>query len=436
LKRVEKHVIKREHKWFQYCDEVTNSSRKLFNSAQYVQRQSYFYEHGFFSQPKLDKLFQQDENYKALPAKVAQLVLQQCADAWTNYIKAIAAYSQDPSKFTGKPKIPGYVKDRNLVKFNIQAVGLREFKKGNIVPSMSPIQLPVKQGLKFEDLCEVRIVPKTGCYVIEVVYEDLDNSTFSCSLNPQLAAAIDIGLDNLATIVFSDPTIGPIAVNGKPLKSANQFYNKQVAKFRGFIKHGTSRRIQDIIRNRNNFVDDYLHQCTRIIVKEFLALGVTSVAIGKNDQWKTNIKLGKRTNQKLVQIPHARFIEILTYKLEAVGIKVVVGKESYTSRASFLDWDNIPTYTPGNKEKPSFSGRRVERSWYVAHDGSKIHADVNGAFNIGRKVIPTAFDRLKSIVQRDRGCLVVHPRRITPVFKRAHAKTGVAQSRVKWSVYI
>ena len=424
-KRVEKHVVKKSHQWFTYCDEITNTSRKLFNTAQYTQRQSFFYGHGYLSQAKLDKCFQKDENYKLLPAKVAQLVLQQCADTWTNYFKALEAYNSYPSKFTGKPNIPGYVKDRNLVKFNTQAVGKREFKKGRIVPSMSPLALPVKKGLKLEDLCEVRIVPKTGCFVVEVVYEEHSDTQYFCSPNPELAAAIDIGLDNLATIVFNNPRIQPIAVNGKPLKSVNQYYNKQVARYKGFIKVGTSRRIQNLVRNRNNFVDSYLHQCTRMICNELLALGVTQVAIGKNDQWKTNINLGKKTNQKFVQIPHARFIEILTYKLEALLIKVIVGEESYTSKASFLDWDIIPTYTPDQKEKPVFNGKRVKRSWYTASDGSLIHADVNGAFNIGRKVIPTSFDVLKSMLARDRGCLVVHPRRITPVFP---SYLGSAQS--------
>jgi IS605 OrfB family transposase len=416
MKRVEKHVVKKSHQWFNYCDEITNISRKLFNTAQYTQRHSFFYGHSYLSQARLDKCFQQDENYGLLPAKVAQLVLQQCADTWTNYFKALEAYNEDPSKFTLEPNIPGYTKDRNLVKFNTQAVGKREFKKGRIVPSMSPIALPVKPGLRFEDLCEVRIVPKTGCFVIEIVYEEHSVTSHPSRPNLQVAAAIDIGLDNLATIVFNDPSIQPIAVNGKPLKSVNQYYNKQVAKYRGFLKVGTSRRIQNIVRNRNNFVDSYLHQCTRMLCNEFVALGVTQVAIGKNDQWKTNINLGKKTNQKFVQIPHVKFIEILSYKLEQLGINVVVGEESYTSKASFLDWDIIPTYTPGQTEKPTFSGKRVKRSWYTASDGSLIHADVNGAFNIGRKVIPTSFDDLKSMLARDRGCLVVHPRRITPVF--------------------
>jgi putative transposase len=209
----------------------------------------------------LDTLFKQNENYKSLPAKVAQLVLKQNADAWIAYYKALSAYKLDPSKFTGTPKPPNYVDDKNLVKFNHQAIGKREFSKGSVVPSMSPIRIPVKPGLVFEDLCEVRIIPKTGCFVIEVIYEIPDHSQFFCSLNPGLNAAIDIGLDNLATIVFNDLTIQPIIVNGKPLKSVNQFYNKQIAKFRGFLPNakGKSRRIANIVRNRNQFVDSYLH---------------------------------------------------------------------------------------------------------------------------------------------------------------------------------
>ncbi|MHC5779090.1 RNA-guided endonuclease TnpB family protein [Nostoc sp.] len=292
---------------------------------------------------------------------------------------------------------------------------------------MSPIKIPVKPGLKVEDLCEMRIIPKTGCFVIELVYEIPEPSEFFCSLNPELNAAIDIGLDNLATIVFNDLTIQPIIVNGKPLKSANQFYNKQIAKFRGFLPKdfGSSWRIANIVRNRNQFVDSYLHQSTKMIVDEFLSLGVTHVSIGKNEQWKTRLNLGKRTNQNFTQIPHAKFIEMLTYKLERVGITVKVGEESYTSKASFIDWDIIPTYDPNNKVRHIFSGRRVERAWYVSKNGLKIHADVNAGYNIGRKSNPEGFDSIKSFLW-DRGCQVVHPRRITPLFKRVHAESRVA----------
>ncbi|MEH1958521.1 MAG: transposase [Nostoc sp.] len=442
MRQVEKHVIKEGHEWFDYCTDITTISRQLYNTAQFTQRQGLFYGWGTQSQASLDSLFKQNENYKALPAKVAQLVLKQNADAWIAYYKALAAYKLDSTKFTGRPKPPNYVDDKNLVKFNNQAIGKREFSKGTVVPSMSPIKIPVKPGLKFDDLCEVRIIPKTGCFIIEVVYEIPKTSDYNCRLNPGLNAAIDIGLDNLATIVFNDLTIQPIIVNGKPLKSANQFDNKQIAKFRGFLHatshnggnprkgvapkgKGSSRRIANIVRNRNQFVDSYLHQSTKMIVDEFLSLGVTHVAIGKNEQWKTHLNLGKRTNQNFTQIPHLLFIKMLTYKLERVGITVKVGEESYTSKASFINWDIIPTYDPNNKVRHIFSGRRVERAWYVSKNGLKIHADVNASFNIGRKSNPEGFDSIKSIL-RDRGCQVVHPRRITPLFKRVHAESRVA----------
>ncbi|MBW4572662.1 MAG: transposase [Tolypothrix carrinoi HA7290-LM1] len=421
MRQVEKHVIKDGHEWFDYCSEITTVSRQLYNTAQFTQRQGFFYGWGTKSQAKLDTLFKQNENYKAMPAKVAQLVLKQNADAWIAYYKALSAYKIDSTKFTGKPKPPNYVDVTNLVKFNNQAIGKKEFLHGSIVPSMSPIRIPVKPGLKFEDLCEVRIIPKTGCFVIEIVYQIPEPSEFFCSLNPRLNAAIDIGLDNLATIVFNDPAIQPIILNGKPLKSVNQFYNKQIAKFRGFLPNdrGRSRRIANIVRNRNHFLDSYIHQTTKMIVDEFKSLGVTHVSIGKNEQWKTHLNLGKRTNQNFTQIPHAIFIEILTYKLEQVGITVKVAEESYTSKASAIDWDIIPIYQPNNKTKHVFSGKRVKRAWYVSQDGFKIHADVNAALNIGRKSNPEGFSTLKSIL-RDRGCLVVHPRRITPLFKREH----------------
>ncbi len=249
---------------------------------------------------------------------------------------------------------------------------------------------------------------------MEVVYKIPEHSEFFCSLNRNLAASIDIGLDNLATITFNDPTIQPIAVNGKPLKSANQWMNKEVARLRSQLGFGTSRRVQNICRNRNNFVHTYLHACTRLIVNELLAFGVTQIAIGKNEQWKSKINIGKRNNQSFVQVPHAKFIAMLTSKLEAVGVTVTVGEESYTSKASLLDWDNIPTYTPNSRESHNFSGKRVKTKEYRTKNGARIHADVNGSFNIGRKVIPNCFDCLKSIVERNRGCVVAHPRRISP----------------------
>jgi putative transposase len=410
--QVEQHQIKRGHGWWNYCEEVCFASKNLFNTAQYTNRQSFIYGHGVLSQAAMDKMFNSDIHYKQLPAKVSQLVLKQISDSWQSYLKALAAWKLDPSSFTGQPKMPGYLDadGRNLIKFNTQAIGAKAFKSGVIVPSKSPIKLPVKPGLIFESLVEVRIVPKTGCYVIEVVYDDRNKPP---QVNhPKLAAAIDIGIDNLATIVFSDPTIQPIAINGKPLKSENQWMNKEVARLRSQIGFGTSCKIHNIIRNRNNFVHTFLHQATAAIAALFIEAGVTSVAIGKNPQWKTESSMGKKNNQSFIQIPHAKFISMLTQKLEKLGITVTVGEESYTSKASFLDWDLIPTWTPGKSNKVSFSGKRYQTKKYRSLHGTVIHADVNGSFNIGRKVLPNSFGSLKTIVERNSGCVVAHPRRI------------------------
>ncbi|MEH1786408.1 MAG: hypothetical protein V7L23_12680 [Nostoc sp.] len=152
MREVEKHVIKERHELFDYCTNITTISRQLYNTAQFTQRQGFFYGWGSHSQASLDTLFKQNENYKALPAKVAQLVLKQNADAWIAYYKSLSAYKIDSSKFTGFPKPPNYIDDKNLVKFNNQAIGKREFSKGYVVPSMSPIRIPVKPQLLLEDL--------------------------------------------------------------------------------------------------------------------------------------------------------------------------------------------------------------------------------------------------------------------------------------------
>ncbi|MGG6294994.1 RNA-guided endonuclease InsQ/TnpB family protein [Leptolyngbya sp. AN02str] len=227
--------------------------------------------------------------------------------------------------------------------------------------------------------------------MVEIVYE-VDEPVVVRSPST-IVAAIDLGLDNLATVVFNDLGIQPFIINGKPLKSVNQQWNKEKSRLQSLLPEGqhTSHRIEAITRKRNCYIDHYLHNATKRIVEECVEVGVAKVVIGKNPDWKREANLGRVNNQKFVQIPYNKFVDQLTYKLEAVGIQVVVDEESYTSKASFLDWDIIPTYTSGVKGNYKFSGKRIARSWYKTADGTLIHADQNAAYNIGRKVVPTAF---------------------------------------------
>jgi putative transposase len=136
---------------------------------------------------------------------------------------------------------------------------------------------------------------------------------------------------------------------------------------------------------RNRRVDSSLHTASRRIIDLLLSEGIGTLVIGKNPLWKQEVQLGTRNTQQFVHIPHARFIDQLTYKAKLVGIQVLLQEESYTSKASFLDNDPLPTYQADRAEKVVFSGTRIARSWYRAGDGTVLHADINGSYNILRK---------------------------------------------------
>src|SRR5216684_6856854 len=191
--------------------------------------------------------------------------------------------------------------------------------------------------------------------------------------------------DNLVALTSNKPAFRAVVVNGRPVKSTNQFYNKRKAELQQKLGHtGTTKHMEHMTNKRNRRIDHYMHTTSRYIIDLLVQEGIGVVVIGKNDGWKNEIEMGKRNNQHFVQIPHARFIQMLTYKAELVGISVKITEESYTSKASFLDRDPLPIRNTGNG-KHTFSGKRVERGLYRASGKRYINADINGAGNIIRK---------------------------------------------------
>jgi putative transposase len=176
--------------------------------------------------------------------------------------------------------------------------------------------------------------------------------------------------------------IKPLLINGKPLKSINQFYNKRKAKTQSI--NGTS-QIQSLTHKRNCRVENYLHTASRRVIQWCQKYQIGTLIIGKNEGWKDNINIGKSNNQQFTCVPHARLISMLTYKAQLAGIKVILTEEAYTSKASALDNDLLPKY---GKKAPEFSGKRVKRGLYRTSKDYLINADINGSLNIGRKVIP------------------------------------------------
>ncbi|MBZ8178664.1 RNA-guided endonuclease InsQ/TnpB family protein [Oscillatoria salina] len=403
MKLAERHIIKKGHKFWAEIDELSGQSKNLYNAANYIIRQNFIYGHGYLTYNQMDSLMKQTPQYKALPAKVSQQVLRGLEKNWKSFFRSLSEYKENQSKFLGKPKIPGYKntkKGRNLLVYTIQAISKVSLKKGFINPSKSNIKFPTKVG---KSIAEVRIVPKCDCYVIEVIYEETEQLL---KTNSQIAA-IDLGVDNLMAVTSNQPGFVPLLINGRPLKSLNQFYNRRCSKLQSLLQGNqqNSQRIRRLTRCRNHLVDDYLHQASRYLVNLLMAEEITTLVIGYNPGWKQEIELGSLNNQKFVTIPHRRLIEMITYKCKKEGIKVILQEESYTSVANFLNLDPLPVYGE-ETEKPIFTGKRIKRGLYKSDRGQLVQADVIGSYNILRKAFPNAFNRYG--IER----CVVHPRRI------------------------
>jgi putative transposase len=398
MRRVEQHVIEQSHPQFRVIDEMAFASKNLWNLANYHVRQSFIVHKTYLNNAALFHLLKETDAYKALPAKVANQVLLQLHTAWMAFFDAMKVYRETPEKFPGRPGLPKYLhktRGRNLLTFELGCIWKAELRGREI--AVSQLGCIGQTMQRPSSVRQVRVVPKADHYVLEVVYEaEVQRAE---DLDPDLFVALDAGVNVLAALTSNKSGFVPRLVSGKPVKAINQLYNKlrehgqkQLAK--GPEPRYTSRRLDRITTKRNRRMMQYLHTASRRIIELLLAEGIGVLVLGKNPYWKTSVELGKKHNQEFVQIPHATFLEMLTYKAEARGIKVSVTEESYTSKASFLDLDPLPSYDSAQgaeqEEKHHFSGYRNGR-WYHVKGRVPIHSDVNGSFNIGRKVFPTAF---------------------------------------------
>jgi putative transposase len=400
MQLVEQHIISKSDPRFRSIDEMAFASKNLWNLANYSVRQSFIFEHTYLDNTAVYHLVKSSDAYQALPRKVSNQVLIQLAQAWTAFFEEMEAYREHPERFTGRPKLPTYkhkTEGRNLLVFELGAIWKAHLAQREIAVSQLGWLVETKQNPK--QVKQVRIVPKADHYVVEVVYQA---EVRPAQGDPNLFVALDPGVSVLAALTSNKPGFTPRLVAGGPLKATNQLYNKQreheqkkLAK--GKDKRFTSHHLDRITTKRTRRIMHYLHTASRRIIDLLVEEGIGTLVIGKNPFWKQGVELGRKHNQQFVQIPHARFIEMLSYKAELVGLRVIVTEESYTSKASFLDRDVLPTYDPAQgaeqEDKPRFSGRRDGR-WYRVKGRAAIHSDVNGSYNIGRKVFPTAFGGL------------------------------------------
>ncbi|HEY7347337.1 MAG TPA: transposase [Ktedonobacterales bacterium] len=388
MQLVEQHVICRSDPRFAPIDAAAFAAKNLYNAANFLVRQSFIFEGRYLGYAALFHLLKRHEVYTALPCKVSNDILRQLDKNWRAFFAACEAYRADPNKFVGRPKLPKYkhkTKGRFLLIYDIQAISRRALARGILAPSGLKIEVQTAH----RQVKQARIVPRAGYYVVEIVYECKEAPP---SGNPALYAAVDLGVDTLAALTSNKGGFAPRLVNGRVLKSYNQFYNKRRAELQEAWGHeGTTARMDRLTTKRTRRINQYLHTSSKAIIALLVEEGMGTLVIGKNLLWKQEAGLGRVNNQHFVQIPHARFIDMLSYKAQLMGIAVKVQEESYTSKASFLDLDPLPVYDPKREGQPVFSGKREKRGLYRAKDGRRIQADVNGSYNIGRKAFPHSF---------------------------------------------
>jgi len=377
----ETHQIRPNHKLYSICDELCFKSKNLYNAALFEFRQSYFdKEVDTLTWQNLNRIFNQNNqfDYRELPSKVSNTVLKKLGNNISSFWSLVK--KSDYNEKVGLPKYLHKTNGRFIVEFNKQTFSNKRDEDNNLIICKSSLDLRIPT--KAEKPQQVRIIPKVGCYVIEVIYEIKENKM----KQNQRVAAIDLGLNNLATVVTNDGD-NPILISGKKIKSINQYYNKMTSKQKSLLPNNifTSKSLDRLWLKRNNKISYEMHKITKFLANYFDERDVSKVIIGHNSGWKNCINLGKRNNQNFVNIPYTKFINQLTYKCQLLGITVITREESYTSKASFLDYDEIPNYE--DETKPKFSGKRIKRGLYRSAKRI-INADVNGAYNIMVKENP------------------------------------------------
>ena len=386
MQLTERHLIKPCHELYRTLDDLTFKAKNLYNHGLYLYRQSYFERKKNPDKPVLswvdiDKSLraQGHEDIRALPAKVANAVLKNLGETVSSYWKLVRLKRK--GGLAQNPKLPGYLhktEGRYSLSFNYQTFGNKRGTNNELILCPKGINLPIPT--KVDNPKQVRIVPNRHNFIIEVIYNVEEQEFKSTSRY----AGIDLGVDNFATVTFSTRN-KPLIVKGLELKSINQGYNRLISKAQSLLPgtQKTSRSIHRLWSRRSWTLQTRIHQITAFLTALFDEMQIETVFIGKNKNWKQRLPFGKAVNQRFTYLPYETFIKQLRYKCQLRGISVIVQEESYTSKASFLDNDDIPVY--GETENPRFSGRRITRGLYRTSTGRPINADVNGSYNILRK---------------------------------------------------
>lgn len=370
MRLVERHIIKDNR-----FEEVCHKSGLLYNYVLYNVRQGIFsnrYLKEYEFSTKLNRENQFD--FRNLPCTVSQQVIAQVFSSIKGWMRGVKEFEKNLSKFHSKPKLPKYKsgKKQNMIVFTTNACRIRN----NHIYFAKNIIQPIKTNVKKEELKQVRIVPQATCYVVEVIYERKEQNL---DLQKGNFLSIDLGLNNLCTCT-NNVNQRFFIVNGKVVKSFNQWFNKTKAKQTSFVgDRGISKRLKRLICYRNLWINDKIHKISKFIIDFCKKNDVGTIVIGLNNNWKNNINLGKKNNQKFVEIPFSSLVDKISYKAKLVGIDVKITEESYTSKVDHLAFETL-------EKHDIYSGKRKKRGLFQSSVNQLINADINGSIGIARKV--------------------------------------------------
>ncbi|NJL56828.1 IS200/IS605 family element transposase accessory protein TnpB [bacterium] len=372
---------------------ICGESNKLHNCAIYYARQMYFKAHRYVKPFDLNTELKRNPHYGALYSQAAQQVCGAVGESVMSFKGLLKLFNE--GGLANRPKFPNYrTKDGlHLIAYPKQALGKNLIDGQIVIPlgrrvqtwfGLKNFKLPMPSNLEYADIRELRILPRNGCFYAEFVYKV---NAIDVALDPLKALGIDPGLNNWLTCVSNTGT--SFIVDGLHLKSLNRWYNKQIATLKENKPQGFwSKRLAAITEKRNRQMRDAVNKAARQVVNHCIENRIGVIVFGWNKGQKQEANLGAKTNQKFVQIPTAKLKNRIAQLCEQHGIKFIETEESYTSKASFMDRDELPTFG----EKPEgwqATGKRTKRGLYRTAQNWYINADCNGAANILRKVSMT-----------------------------------------------
>ena len=364
-------------------------SKNLYNTTNYMMRQEFFHEKRVkTTNYDMNHALKDDLNFMVLPSQTAQQTIGMVYRNWKSFFRSLKEYRKVPSKFTGRPKIPKYLKKNGeyLLLFSNQQCRIT---RSGILKFPKKMSLEIRTRFDHTlDLREVRIIPRGVGYDIQIIYRKEVYVDEKENMNPKRIMGIDIGVRNLVTIANNFSEQG-IAVRAGPLRSMNARFNMIVSSLMSVYdrqddERNSEMKLKRITDSRNFWMKDMMHKISTWIVNYMSSLNVYAVAIGRNPGWKQNVRMGKRNNRIFVQIPFATLISQIQYKAEEKGIAVILTEEDHTSKCSFLDTEEI-------RHHAEYKGKRVSRGIFRSSNGTLINADLNAAYKIIKRVFPDAF---------------------------------------------